>query len=507
MKEIANLSRIATSRRLSSFPLLDLSAESPGKEGQLVAALVRAPGLTQHQLVREIYGSTSASHMAAFRKLRSRVQAKLLNHLYFLDHSDPRLIVTRRYEMELMDLFHQVTVLQAEGEYLLAERLLRKCLRLAQLGEFTQYTLRVCQLLRTSYVLRQQPARYRVIIKLLAKTQQLLAWEEEAERVYMEVRLAVTGTVAARRALLPKMGKYLSLLEELNRKARTYLTYDVLYHVRLLNEEFTGNYTEIIRITAEADKKLQQGKLNVRRFDKRFNNYMSVYGYLQSRQPVQGLKLAEGYLQNFHPSSNNWFSFQENHFLLAVHAEQYEKASRVMQAVFGNPFYPKQRVAAQQRWDLFRAYMEFMRPAQKTVARPQLVAQWALTLPDFSRDKRGHNVAILILQVLYYLRLRDLDAVLLRLERLRKYQQRHLRDGDTLRSRLFIRLLLLIIDKDFDPVACAERGQNILKKLQEAPQPGEAYAEIEVVPYENLWALTLQILKDGPPQVVLPKAT
>jgi hypothetical protein len=48
------------------------------------------------------------------------------------------------------------------------------------------------------------------------------------------------------------------------------------------------------------------------------------------------------------------------------------------------------------------------------------VAQWALSLPDFSHDKREHNVAILLLQVLHYLRLRDLDAVLVRMERLRK---------------------------------------------------------------------------------------
>ena len=43
-----------------------------------------------------------------------------------------------------------------------------------------------------------------------------------------------------------------------------------------------------------------------------------------------------------------------------------------------------------------------------------------------------------------------------RLERLHKYQQRHLRDASTLRSRLFLRLLLVIVEKNFDAEHAAE---------------------------------------------------
>ena len=117
-----------------------------------------------------------------------------------------------------------------------------------------------------------------------------------------------------------------------------------------------------------------------------------------------------------------------------------------------NPAYPIQREAALQRWDLYTARTSILccRRSALTTARQRQLAQWVLQLPEYSRDKRGHNVAILVLQLLHFLRERNLEAVLLRLERLRKYQQRHLYEASTLRSRLFLRLLQLIVEKNFD---------------------------------------------------------
>ncbi|WP_345238064.1 hypothetical protein [Hymenobacter saemangeumensis] len=477
---------------------MNLDEAKPSKEVQLVNALVKTTGVTQQQLVRELYGSTGSANAVAFRKLRSRVQTKLLNHLFFLDHSDPRHIVTRRYEMQVLGLFHQVSALYAEGEYVLSARLLRKCLRLAEEGEFTWYSLQAARTLRAIYADQGQAASYRAIEKKLAKLQQQLGWEEEVERLNAEVKLLFVSTVASRRANMAKLPAYIKQIEDLHRRARSYNTFFPLYRLRLAQEEAVGNYSEIINITTDAARRLQQGKLNERRFDKRFNNFMSVYAHLRGGQAVRGLKLAEVYARDFHHSSTNWFYFHEHYLLLALHAGQYERAQRILQTVSKNQSYPKQRPAAQQRWELFRAYVEFLQPTPAAPLKARSIAQWALMIPEYNRDKRGHNVAILVLQMLYYLRQRDLDAVLVRMERLRKYQQRHLREAATLRSRLFLRLLALVVEKDFDADECAEKGQNILAKLRAAPQPGEAYAQIEIIPYENLWAITLQLLRNGP---------
>jgi hypothetical protein len=151
---------------------------------------------------------------------------------------------------------------------------------------------------------------------------------------------------------------------------------------------------------------------------------------------------------------------------------------------------------------LLQAYVEFVQPPDKIPSRRrnQLAVFAALTVPEYARDKRGYNVAILVFQMLHYLRQQSLEPVLTRLERLRKYQQRHLRDAATLRSRLLLRLLLLLPEENFDPKLLAKRGQNLLTQLGQAPMVGDADAEVEIIPYEQVWTLVLEILRSGTPE-------
>ena len=442
-------------------------------------------------------------HLQALQKLQSRVQGKLLNQLYFLDHSDQRLLVSRRYELECLDLLHKVSILYAERDFKLAERLLLRCLRLAETGEFTQYIVQLTRMLRNLYGEQRKPAPYKKMTKRLQQAQQQLEREDEAEQLQADIQLAVTSTVAARRKLLAAMPGHLAQLEGLYKRGRSFGTYNALYRARLTYEELQGDFKQLIRVVAAAERHLNDGKLNLRRFDLRFNHFMTIYAYLRSRQPVRGLLLAERYIRDFHPSSNNWFYFQEHHVLLAMHAGRYELAQQLLDKVTKNSAIVGQREAAMQRWDLYRSYLNFVQPASRVLtARQRQVAQQMLMLPEYSRDKRGHNVAILVLQVLHYLRSRNLELVLLRLERLRKYQQRHLTEATMLRSRLFLRLLQVIVEKNFDPQKAAERGQNLLQHLRDTPPPGEAFAEVEIIPYENLWEIVLNLLREGPPVAI-----
>lgn len=499
MNEIANLARIVTSRSLASLPILDLRGNHANKENQLVEVLSNAPEATQLQVVKALYGKATTTNVRALQKLQSRVRSKLLNQLYFLDHSDSRLLVSRRYELECLDLLHKVSILYAEREYKLSERLLLRCLRLAEDGEFTQYVVQCARLLRSLYVERQQAIPYKKMANVLGRAQQVLAWEDEAEQLHTETQMALNGTVATRRSVLAVLPDRIARLDALHRRARSFTTYNIVYRTCLAHEELQGNYQEMIRVTALASRRLRAGKLNARRFDIRFNQFVSVYAYLRSRQPVQGLRLAEEYNRDFHPSSSNWFYFQEHYVLLALHAQQYERAQQLMGILTKNPAYTIQREAALQRWDLYRSYIDFVLPQPRnTTARQRQLAQWVLVLPEYSRDKRGHNVAILVLQLLHFLREQNQEAVMLRLERLRKYQQRHLHEANTLRSRLFLRLLPLIVEKDFDADRVAERGKGLLQQLRDTPPPGEAFAEVEIIPYEHLWELVLDLLREGP---------
>lgn len=504
MKEIANLARIVTLRRSNNRPLLDLDASQPGKEERLMQAVVAKPDASAMQLTRTLYGDNSAASQTAMRKLRTRVQDKLLNHLFFLDYTDARLLVSRRYELECLDLLHKATILFLEGEYHLCERLLRRCLRVAQESDFTVYSELAVQRLRLLYADQSDSHQYKAADKELQQVRQLLEWEREAEQLMLDVRLAMLDTVARRRMIVPKLPAYLARLEELHSKANTFNTFFALYRLQLVYAEMTGRYDELMRYTSEANQLLAEGKLNAHRFDKRFNNFASVLAHLRARQAPLGLRLAEEYVHDIHPTSSNWFYFYEHFVLLALHAADYEKALRLLQVAHKNPSYPKQRPSALASWELIEAYTELVQPPDRLPIsrRSQLSVFAAINVPEYTRDKRGYNVAILIFQLLHYLQQRMLEPVLSRLERLRKYQQRHLRDQAATRSRTFLRLLLLLPEANFDPdeLDVEPRGQKLLTQLRSAPLVGEAEAQIEIIPYEDLWEFTLSTLRKGTPE-------
>ena len=462
--------------------------------------MVAEPHLTLTQLAKRMYGSGSATKQTTLRKLRGRLQDKLLNHLLFLDHADSRLVISRRYEIDCLDLLYKVSILYLEGEYSLTEKLLRRCLSLAEQGEFTAHAEDAASQLLRLYTEQRQRIKYQKLEKKAMELRAVLSKEQEAQQILNNVTLTMTKTVAARRSMLPKMRVYIAQVEQLHKQAHSFGTFIVLYRLRIVEAELTGHYQAIVQQTAQADKLLQEGKLNARRFDNRFNQFMSIYAHLRSRQAAAGLKLADKYAPDFHPTSSNWFYFYEHYLLLGLHANEYERALRLLYVVHKNPSYTKLRPSALARWELIGAYTEFVQPPERIAVRRrnQLAVFAALSVPEYSRDKRGYNVAILIFQVLHYLQQRMLEPVLARLERLRKYQQRHLRDA--LRSRTFLRLLLLLPEANFDSATLAKRSKVLLATLKQAPLEGEADAETEIVPYEDLWSLTLRILRDGAPE-------
>jgi hypothetical protein len=495
MNDLMTLAKIVASRQLSTLPVMTLDeAPESSRESQLVDVLLNGTARTQVQVAKAVYGQATSANVVALKRLKSRVQAKLLNHLYFLDHSDPLSLVSRRYQMACLDLLHKGIALYTEGDYVLGPRLLRRCLTEAQAGEFTPYAVQSARLLCTIYAQLNKPAAHRQTDLLLQESLRTQQLEDEAERLYTSTLLTMSGPVKGRRALLPLMPERVQQLEALHRRAKTFNTFLLLYRLRMMHAELLGDFAELIRLTNAAARQYRQGKLNTRRFDLRFNAFASITANLRGRQSTKGLRLAQEGIRLFSASSGNWFIFQENHVLLALHSKQYDYAQQLLQQVAQNPAAVKLRPADVERWDLYRRYTDFVAPPAQPAAA-LLPAKWALMLPEQSRDKSGLNVAILVLQLLHHLRQHNLDEALVRLERLRKYQQRHLHADSSPRSRLFLRLLRGLADTGFDPAKARKRGQATLETLNQTPNPGEAFAEVEIIPYEHLWELALQQLQ------------
>lgn len=497
MDELNRLVKIVTNRRLPVLPVVDFSEDNTtSKDMQLIRLLEGKSAVTQTQLIKSLYGANDSKSQANFRKLKSRVQHKLLNQLYFLDQSDPLHQAFRKYDLQCIGLLHKAKVLHNEGEYKLAEKLFRKAILVAEEAEFTHYSILGMGILLKLYVEMGQQAKFREMSQRLAGMQDKHQLEKEADQLYSETKLALNLKVRSRKSVLTRLAAFLERLEQIHAQVNSYNTFYALYSVRLAKEDLLGNYEEISRITSLTESERRRGNINEKRFDKRFNNYMSVYAHLQCRQVEQGLELAQEYFKDFHYSSGNWFYFLETYLVLALHAQRYDQAFELLQQAHDNPFYIKQRPAAKERWELYEAYLQFIRP-ELSPLKMRNFKQFIQKVPAYSLDKQGLNVAILILQFFYFMNRGDIEGLVARLDGLRKYEQRHLRDPAIIRSQLFFRLLFMSMKEGFSLPVIEKKADKILEKLNAASHVGQAYGEVEIIPYEHLWEIMLGILRRG----------
>lgn len=270
--------------------------------------------------------------------------------------------------------------------------------------------------------------------------------------------------------------------------------FNAYYRASLIYNEMLGNFEAIVDLTIESENKIKSGKINTFRFNRLFNKFELIYSHLRARKLNSGLHYASEYLHELKENTPNWYAYLENYFLLAVHSAKYELASSILQRVQNSSNYLKLSAAAKERWSLYEAYNLLLSETDGACLSGK--NPFLIYLPEYSKDKQGFNVAILILQFVYFLKKKETEALLYRIESLKKYILTHLKDSFSLRSKTFLRLLILTVTEDFDADSSRKKGQKLYHRLSEAPTPGDAYAEIEIVPYEHLWEHILVILEN-----------
>ncbi|MDQ4138906.1 MAG: hypothetical protein M3142_00125, partial [Bacteroidota bacterium] len=394
-----------------------------------------------------------------------------------------------------LTLLYQARTLMNEGETTTSAGLLRSALDLAIDAEFTPIIIDCYQLLLENYSFTNSSKDFYKTKSILAKYRDLGALEQEAADLYYTSRLELNKSVSSKNKYLEKLKVVVNKLEELWKKTHSATIFDYYYKLNISLHELTGNFAEILKITALSEELLLKGKINKKRFDDRYNKFINVYAYLRVKEYEKGLQTAASFVQVFNRSTNNWFAFMENYFLLAMHAGEYGQASKLYAEVMRNTFFKKISRSAQERWSLYGNYLYFVNPSDE-LSKPSSYRRLMSQVPEHSKDKQGFNVAILILQYIYFVRTQDIDALNYRIESLKKYAGRHLTHQLSKRNLLFFKLLMLLVKEDLDYTQAKKKGEPLLQRLKTTPVPGDAYAEIEIIPYEHLWTLILEVLKD-----------
>lgn len=187
--------------------------------------------------------------------------------------------------------------------------------------------------------------------------------------------------------------------------------------------------------------------------------------------------------------SSNWYIVNNYKVILAFHSGDYIQAHHIIKEVSLHRKNMNETMI--EHWKILKAYAYLMSPNGHNFRLGKFLNE----VPFFSKDKRGHNTNILILQILFLLEKNRHDEIINKVESLKQYVSKYLRKDDTFRTSCFIKMLCQIPLGNFHPINVERRTKHYYEKMMKLPkEQARMDVDVEIIPYEVLWSKVIALI-------------
>lgn len=454
------------------------------------------------QACKNIYGTKQLEK--GYRNLKSRLEKKAINTLFFIDFDSNIFSESQKAYYSCYKNLTAVKLLLAREARKTAVKLAEKTLKKVLHFEFYDIAIPLLKDLRLYYGSligdQKKLIKYNSILK---KVLEDLVYEEQAVEMY----IFLTSQFIKSKTISPS---HIKMAIEYSNKLETYL--DKTQYWRF---HFYAHLIIIYRYKIEnnhlkAIEASDRALIHLNQFPHTSNTiiFTFVFNKLTSNIQLQQYANAENNaltcMELVQNGSNNWFLTSQFYLLLLFHSKRYQaaydlynqvttiKKKKKAKSEFGRDF-----------WNLIEAFIHYFIRIEK-IKLPQGKRRPRFDYDDFMKkgkssvfvkDKRGMNVTILILQVLFLLNEKEENKVIDRMEPLISYTSKYLRQNENFRSNCFIKMLSKISDANFNRIALERRTKDLYGKLKSTPlEVASQPIETEIVPFEVLWEMVLDAL-------------
>lgn len=496
MEEIIKLIEITKKKGQRSIQLVNQNfrKKEVSKDNILFDAVSSGKYTTDEEAAKKMFKTDPGNRN--FRNTKGKLKQKLLNHLYFLDYEKDSYTNYDRIEYESMHSLHQCRILIKEGASDIASKRLPQLVKTAKEFEFIDIAIDALVMLRNEHSKQGKHTPFQEISDELKHLRIFRDVIFDCDQLYNQALVNFNKSVSSQNKILDDVPK---IIKEIQQKADEFSSnrLDVLAKkLQILFNNITHCFADNIQLTDDLENRyLKRDNKDISvDLDKRYLAFTKLYAYFNLRRFKDGIKYAEHRMKIFKNGSDYWFKFVEYYFLCVMHGEMFDKAEEVFRMVRTNKNYHQLEDAINQRWQIYRSYLIFFKDS-KLLKWGFDIDQFVEEIPDYPKNIQGYNVAVLIMQFLYLLRDGRVNDVRHRSQELQKYSSVHLDKRHNYRNSIFIRMLSIIVDKEFNYELIEEKGETYLKKLIKFNIPFDLESEMEVLPYEKIWGYMLDILK------------
>ena len=282
-----------------------------------------------------------------------------------------------------------------------------------------------------------------------------------------------------------------------------------LMHLRCRMELFyydaIRDYESALQVCLKASSEFDE---NIKMLDRnRLGIYKGteMYCYLNLKKFEEAKGLAFNIENYFDRGGFNWFISMEYYMVLSLQTENYMHAYELINKVTASSNYQALKGPRQQVWFLLEGYMQFVinsglwkhKPAE-IKEKPFHIARFVNKVEKLDFDKTGINVSILILQILFLLNEGRFDELFSRRDPIKRYIYRHLYSKENERSRIFLTLLLRIIECEFVYSEVVRSTKRLLNSMRNQEMNYSALlGGNEIIDYDLLWVWALRSMRNN----------
>lgn len=504
MKDLIELVHLISKNKAKNLEIIG-QGKKTSKTEQLYDLISSGKVASKSDAIKLLFKDAKNPELA-FGKTARKLEKKLLTTLLFIDLNQPKFgDLQRAYYQEHQELAILKILTGRAASITIRKRLAEKLFREAIKYEFTDIALLALRQLRMIYLLSEGNP------KLLEKTNQQLAvqlkkFEAEllSEQYYQNLAVHFVKSRASHSAIEAEAIRYINELEKVPEKYRTAVFEYNRHRVRLFRYHLVYDHARVLDVSYDAIQSLSSKKQLLSPSAFASFQISMISSLIHLGQYDKAKVEIDNYLKKHTLSAHNWFIVKEYELLLYLHTNEYQKALKVFLETFNKPELNQLPKVYQERWFLMEAFINYLVLSGKV--KPRLEDELKLKgfklgrflnqVTEFSKDKRGANIAVIALQILFFLRQNRQENVIERVEALKAYVGRHLRKNDTYRSNCFIHMLTQIPLGYFHKKTVYARAKKYLKKLNELPlSKARQSTEMEPIPYEQLWELTYEALR------------
>lgn len=490
-------------QRHNVHPLKHLSNTADGKSKLLTFydGIIKGKFNSDEEAAVALY-KTEAGEGSRYRKLKSDLRERLLDAVININtelehYSD--------YQKAYYDCHRQwvmVRFLTGQNANTAALALANRLLRQSEKFDFTLLCMDIASYLRIQYGLRESnDKRFKEANLLFDRYRKIYDAECKAEELYSTLVVRTVNNRSAQEEVHDMSVEYYADIEPLLKEYESYKLNMYGYMIGLMRHTTLNDYEEALKYCETAidffDRRPYEARVPLQIF-----YYQHLICNIHLRRFEEGKKSVQHCLELMEEGTFNWFKFKELNLLLLLHIKQYEQAAEVLLNTLEHPRFEFLPENARELWRIYEPYIYYLASLDKIkspVRNKFKLAKFINEVPIFSKDKSGMNIAILVIKLLTLLQERKYSRVLDEVEATEQYCYRHLRGEDTQRSYNFLKMLLQIPMGQFDAKVVAAKAERYLEKLKAIPlQLANQTHEIEVIPYEELWAYALESLEKEP---------